>query len=102
MNDASMYDENKLTAGSFLLACRRWPRRHCAHALIGRRESVRRRKSNPKPQRAASRVKPAHRRAPAKRVIQLFMNGGASQMDLFDYKPELLRRHGTKFDTRHW
>jgi hypothetical protein len=34
----------------------------------------------------------------AKRVIQLFMNGGASQMDLFDYKPELLKRHGQKFE----
>ncbi len=34
----------------------------------------------------------------AKRVIQLFMNGGASQMDLFDYKPELLKRHGEKFE----
>ena len=26
------------------------------------------------------------------------MNGGASQMDLFDYKPELVKRHGEKFD----
>ena len=34
----------------------------------------------------------------ARRVIQLFMNGGASQMDLFDYKPELLKRHGEKFE----
>lgn len=34
----------------------------------------------------------------ARRVIQLFMNGGASQMDTFDYKPELFRRHGQKFD----
>ncbi|MBL9128028.1 MAG: DUF1501 domain-containing protein, partial [Verrucomicrobiales bacterium] len=33
-----------------------------------------------------------------RRVIQLFMNGGASQMDTFDYKPELERLHGTKFD----
>jgi hypothetical protein len=39
-----------------------------------------------------------HHRARAKRIIQLFMNGGASQMDLFDYKPELIRRHGEKFD----
>src|SRR5436190_17961035 len=39
-----------------------------------------------------------HHLARAKRVIQLFMNGGASQMDLFDYKPELLKRHGQKFD----
>ena len=30
----------------------------------------------------------------AKRVIYLFMHGGPSQLDLFDYKPELLRRHG--------
>jgi len=30
----------------------------------------------------------------AKRVIYLFMHGGPSQMDLFDYKPELSRRHG--------
>jgi hypothetical protein len=34
----------------------------------------------------------------ARRVIQLFMNGGASPMDLFDYKPELERRHGETFD----
>ena len=39
-----------------------------------------------------------HHPARAKRVIQLFMNGGASQMDLFDYKPELMKRHGQKFD----
>jgi hypothetical protein len=32
----------------------------------------------------------------ARRVIQLFMNGGVSQMDTFDYKPELDRLHGQK------
>jgi hypothetical protein len=32
--------------------------------------------------------------AKAKRVIFLFMFGGPSQMDLFDYKPELQRSHG--------
>lgn len=40
----------------------------------------------------------AHHRPRVRRVIQLFMNGGASQMDLFDYKPELFRRAGEKFD----
>ena len=30
----------------------------------------------------------------AKRVIFLFMRGGPSQVDSFDYKPELSRRHG--------
>ena len=34
----------------------------------------------------------------AKRVIQLFMSGAASQVDTFDYKPELEKRHGQKFD----
>ncbi len=32
--------------------------------------------------------------AKAKRCIFLFMYGGPSQMDLFDYKPELQKRHG--------
>ena len=48
---------------------------------------------------AAEAVTPlAHHAPKAKRVIQLFMNGGASQMDLFDYKPELFRRGGQTFD----
>jgi Protein of unknown function (DUF1501) len=34
----------------------------------------------------------------AKRVIQLFMAGGASHVDLFDHKPELARRHGQPWD----
>ena len=33
-----------------------------------------------------------HHRARAKRVVQLFMSGAASQCDTFDYKPELVRR----------
>lgn len=39
-----------------------------------------------------------HHRAKAKRVVQLFMSGAASQCDTFDYKPELLKRRGEKFD----
>ncbi len=39
-----------------------------------------------------------HHRAKVRRVIQLFMNGGVSQVDTFDYKPELDRRHGQKAD----
>jgi hypothetical protein len=39
-----------------------------------------------------------HHAPKAKRVVQLFMNGGVSQMDSFDYKPELARRHGEKVD----
>jgi hypothetical protein len=39
-----------------------------------------------------------HHPAKAKRIIQLFMNGGVSQVDTFDYKPELIKRHGEKVD----
>jgi hypothetical protein len=46
---------------------------------------------------AASRPLP-HHPPRAKRVIQLFMNGGASQMDLFDYKPALFKHAGETFN----
>ena len=36
--------------------------------------------------------------AKAKNVIYLFMYGGPSQMDLFDYKPELAKHHGKTID----
>jgi hypothetical protein len=39
-----------------------------------------------------------HHPARVRRVVQLFMNGGCSQMDTFDFKPELVRRHGQPFD----
>jgi hypothetical protein len=39
-----------------------------------------------------------HHRAKAKRVVQLFMSGAASQCDTFDYKPLLIRKSGEKFD----
>jgi hypothetical protein len=39
-----------------------------------------------------------HHRARARRVVQLFMSGAASQVDTFDYKPELIRRHGQSFN----
>jgi len=31
----------------------------------------------------------------AKRVIYLFQSGAPSQLDLFDYKPQLAKTHGT-------
>ena len=39
-----------------------------------------------------------HHPAKAKRVVQLFMSGAASQCDSFDYKPLLLKKNGEKFD----
>lgn len=39
-----------------------------------------------------------HHPAKVKRVVQLFMNGGASPMDTFDFKPRLAELHGQAFD----
>jgi hypothetical protein len=51
------------------------------------------------PRRAAYDLKPrTTSHAPqAKAVIHLFMNGGPSQMDLFDPKEELTKRHGEDY-----
>lgn len=43
---------------------------------------------------AAATTSGLHHPAKVRRVIQLFMNGGASPMDTFDYKPELARLDG--------
>ncbi len=44
------------------------------------------------------RPKPPHFPTKAKSVIFLFMFGGPSQVDLFDYKPELQKRDGQTID----
>jgi hypothetical protein len=43
---------------------------------------------------AAGRPQLPHFRSRAKRVIYLFMHGGPSHLELFDYKPELVRLAG--------
>jgi hypothetical protein len=44
--------------------------------------------------------RPGHFPPQARAVIMLVQNGGPSQMDLFDPKPELRRREGQVYDTR--
>jgi hypothetical protein len=39
-----------------------------------------------------------HHAPKAKRVVQLFMSGAASQCDLFDYKPRLIKDNGKPWD----
>ena len=39
-----------------------------------------------------------HAPAKAKRVVQLFMAGAASHVDMWDYKPLLEKKHGEKWD----
>jgi len=38
--------------------------------------------------------RPPHFEAPAKQVLMIFCAGACSQLDTFDYKPELIARHG--------
>lgn len=49
------------------------------------------------PTGAANAAQPAPRPR-ARRVVQLFMSGAASQCDTFDYKPLLIQRNGQPFD----
>ncbi|MEQ1853329.1 MAG: DUF1501 domain-containing protein, partial [Chthoniobacteraceae bacterium] len=38
--------------------------------------------------------RPTHFPARAKRVLMIFCSGAVSQVDTFDFKPELIKRHG--------
>jgi hypothetical protein len=49
-------------------------------------------------QAAAPPTRILHHPPRAKRVVQLYMSGAASQCDLWDYKPRLAEQHGQKFD----
>lgn len=51
-------------------------------------------------ERGLTAAEPVHHTPKAKYVIQLFMLGGASQCDTFDYKPELIKRHGETVNFR--
>ena len=48
--------------------------------------------------RGALPVRPAHCRPRAKNVILLFMCGGASHLETFDYKPQLRKWAGKRAD----
>ena len=47
---------------------------------------------------AGGRLKVLHHPPKAKRVVQLFMGGAASHLDLWDHKPALEKHHGEKSD----
>ncbi len=42
--------------------------------------------------------RPTHFAPKAKRVVWLFINGGPSHVDTWDYKPELTKRHGQELE----
>jgi hypothetical protein len=47
---------------------------------------------------APRKNRPPHHSATADAAICLFQHGGPSQMDIFDHKPELTKRHGQKYE----
>lgn len=47
---------------------------------------------------SGGRLQVLHHPPRAKRVVQLFMGGAASHLDLWDYKPTLEKHHGEKSD----
>ncbi len=47
---------------------------------------------------SGSGPKPTHFPAKAKRVVQIFANGGVSHVDTFDFKPDLIRHDGEAND----
>ncbi|RPH76477.1 MAG: DUF1501 domain-containing protein, partial [Planctomycetaceae bacterium] len=68
----------------------------CSVALHALMEPERLR-AEPVAAKADLEAKPVQHRARAQSVIHRFMNGGPSQMDLFDPKPELDRHAGKSF-----
>src|SRR5262245_13700767 len=73
-----------LALGDLLLRDSQWARR----AVASETSSTTTNNANP------FAVKPPHFPAKAKHVIFLFMYGGPSQVDTWDYKPELQKRGG--------
>jgi hypothetical protein len=65
---------------------------YLAFAALAQQAAV----AGPAHQASQGRLKTPHFPARAKRVIFLCMNGGPSHMDLFDYKPGLVRPPGEK------
>ena len=47
---------------------------------------------------AGGKLRVLHHPPKAKRVVQLFMGGAASHLDLWDHKPALEKHHGEKSD----
>lgn len=59
-------------------------------SLMGQRSQA----ANPANPSDSMAARPGHHPARAKSVIFLFMAGGPSQLEMFDWKPELARLHG--------
>jgi hypothetical protein len=67
---------------------------YLALAALSAEHSLAAQAKRPAPTAEPLAPRPGHHKARASRVIFLFMHGGPSQVDTFDYKPRLQRDHG--------
>jgi hypothetical protein len=51
-------------------------------------------------EKSQAKPHPARKPAKAKRIVQVFLTGGVSQVDTFDDKPELEKRHGQEMPVK--
>ena len=97
--DAGLYASMALDRRRLSLAGRRWLRRPGAGPPDGTESLLADKSTGKRAQaRGPSSTAGLHHRARARRVVQLFMSGAASQCDTFDYKPALIKKNGQKFD----
>src|SRR5687768_44275 len=88
---------NEFHAARARLLSRRWFLRECGVGLAGIALNSLLARDASAAQPAARNplaVKPPHFQPKAKRVIYMFQAGAPSHLELFDYKPELMKRDG--------
>ena len=93
---------SKIAPPSFLPRVLMQPRRtflnHTAHSFAGLATATMLFEESAAAATTNSAVEVLHHPAKAKRVIQLFMGGAASHVDLWDHKPALEKHHGAASD----
>ncbi|MGH9661607.1 MAG: DUF1501 domain-containing protein [Bryobacteraceae bacterium] len=75
-------------------ATRKWTRRECLWNTGGGLAGIALAQLLARDRLLAAPPRGPHHAAKAKRVILIFLPGGISQIDTFDYKPELEKQHG--------
>ena len=94
--DLSRERQALITRRQFFGRTRRW-HRHRGAGVVAQPPIVRGGHGvGPTPQAMGGMLDALHFAPKAKRVIYLFMSGGPSHIDLFDYKPTLARLHGNE------
>ncbi|MBI3416561.1 MAG: DUF1501 domain-containing protein [Verrucomicrobia bacterium] len=92
MNDLSMDELKRITRRRFFQHCGTGMGALALASLLNEKLFA----ADAKPSVGGSAPFGPHFAPKAKNIIYLFMSGGPSHLDLFDYKPELIKRNGEK------